>query len=382
MQSDRDEAYNYWVLDLPNAGPVGNFTDLSNIAVIVKAGYLVRAATINDQTLSLTGDINDTTTVEAVGAPALVSGLAFNGRTISSTQNSYGVLVGSVAFNVPNFTLPTLTNSWKYIDSLPEIQPTYDDSAWTSADLTSTGNPRNLTTPTSLYGSDYGYNTGNLMFRGHFTATGTESILTLRILGGLAFGYSIWLNETLIGSWPGISIDQDFNQTLNVPSLDADQPAVLTVVQDQMGLDEDNEVGPDQMKTPRGILSYSLSGHNPSDINWKITGNLGGENYADKTRGPLNEGGLYAERQGYHLPNPPTSNWLAGKPTDGIDTAGVRFYTTTFDLDMPTGYDIPLAFQFTNSTQLETEVLNYRAQLYVNGYQFGKYGKLPPILHS
>ena len=374
---DRDEAYNYWVLDLPNSDPIFNFTDPSNTAIIFKAGYLVRTAAIDGQVLYLTGDINETTTIEAVGVPSNISSLVFNGQGLVSSRTIYGVLTGNVTYSSPKFDLPNLINlPWKYIDSLPEIQLTYNDSAWTSADLTSTGNPRNLSTPISLYGSDYGYNTGNLLFRGRFMATGTESTLMLRVLGGLAFGYSIWLNETFLGSWPGISIDQDYNQTLILPSLKGGQPGILTILQDQMGFDEDFTVGSDQMKIPRGILSYALSGQNPSDISWKISGNLGGEDYVDKTRGPLNEGGLYAERQGFHLPNPPSSEWSAGNPTDGISSAGVRFYTTSFNLDLPTGYDIPLSFQFANSTMDGTSVSNYRVQLYVNGYQFGKYGML------
>lgn len=378
MRIDRSEAYNYWVIDLPSPSPIFNFTDPSNHAVIVKAGYLLRTASVDGQTLSLTGDINETTTFEAVGVPTSVSCLKFNDQIVESTKTSYGVLVGKVTYNPASFEFPILTDlTWKYIDSLPETQNAYDDSAWTSADLTSTGNPRNLTTPTSLYGSDYGYNAGNLLFRGHFLATGTESTLMLRVLGGLAFGYSVWLNETLLGSWPGISVDADYNQTLKLPSLIAGQTGILTILQDQMGFDENERVGMDQMKIPRGILSYSLSDHSPSDIRWKITGNLGGENYIDKTRGPLNEGGLYAERQGYHLPKPPSGDWSLGKPTEGIERAGVRFYTTSFDLDMPSGYDIPVSFQFTNSTSNGTAVPSFRAQLYVNGYQFGKYGMIP-----
>ena len=354
-----------------------NFTDSSNTAVIIKAGYLLRTAAIVSQTLSLTGDVNETTLIEAVGAPSSISALSFNGQALPCTQTSYGVLTANVTYNVPDITLPDLGSlTWKVIDSLPEIQPSYDDSAWTNADHTSTGNPRNLTTPTSLYGSDYGYNAGNLLFRGHFTTTGTEDQLTLRVIGGLAFGYSVWLNSTFLGSWPSISIDQDYNQTLSVPKFPAGQPAVITLLQDNMGLDEENVVGSSDMKTPRGILSFSLSGHAATDIIWKITGNLGGENYIDKTRGPLNEGGLYAERQGYHLPDPPSSDWVASKPTDGIGSAGVAFYTTNFDLDLPPGYDVPLSFQFTNSTTNGTAVENYRSQLYVNGYQFGKYGTL------
>lgn len=373
-ETDRNEAYNYWVLDLPNQSPVNNFTNPADVSIVVKAGYLVRKVALEGQKLCLTGDINETTLIEAVGAPSSVSALAFNGQTVAATLTAYGVLTGTVTYNSPDITLPTLKDlMWKYIDSLPETQPAYDDSGWTSANLNSTCNPRNLTTPTSLYGSDYGYNVGNLLFRGHFTATGNESTLMLRVYGGLAFGHSVWLNNTLLGSWPGISVDEDYNQTLVVPSLAAGQPVVLTLLQDTMGLDEENVVGSSQMKIPRGIYSYSLSGRNPTEISWKITGNLGGENYVDKTRGPLNEGGLYAERQGYHLPNPPSNDWPTGKPTDGINSAGVGFFTTSFDLELPAGYDIPLSFQFANTTANGSAVLNYRAQLYVNGYQFGKY---------
>ena len=218
-----------------------------------------------------------------------------------------------------------------------------------------------MTSPVSLYGSDYGYNTGNLLFRGHFVATGTESTLALRVLGGLAFGYSVWLNETHLGSWPGINVNADYNQTLALPRLSAGQSSVLTILQDQMGFDENEKIGMDQMKIPRGVLSYSFSSRRPFDILWNITGNLGGEDCVDKTRGPLNEGGLYAERQGYHLPEPPSSNWSRGKPTDGLTSAGVRLYTTSFYLDMPYGYDIPLSFQFQNSTSNDANVSNYRA---------------------
>ena len=144
-----------------------------------------------------------------------------------------------------------------------------------------------------------------------------------------------------------------------------------------MGLDENGEVGPDEMKDPRGILSYSLAGRDQSAVTWKLTGNLGGENYQDRARGPLNEGGMYPERNGYHLPAPPSASWPAGKPTDGITSAGIGFYTTSFELNMPMGYDIPLSFAFTNTT---TTVSNYRCQLFVNGYQFGKYGEPSPCV--
>lgn len=127
-----------------------------------------------------------------------------------------------------------------------------------------------------------------------------------------------------------------------------------------------------QFKNPRGILSYNIDGHEDSDVTWKVTGNLGGEDYQDRVRGPLNEGGLFAERQGYHLPGAPTESWQAGSPKEGLAAPGVAFYATTFDLAMPDGWDIPLSFVFDNSTWGGAS----RVQFFVNGWHYGKYGGL------
>ncbi len=190
--------------------------------------------------------------------------------------------------------------------------------------------------------------------------------------GGSAFGSSVWLNSTYVGSWAGIDAAADNNSTYTIPNLTAGNNYVFTVVIENNGLNENWVVGPDQMKWPRGILDYSLDGHAKSDISWKLTGNLGGESYIDKTRGPLNEGGLYAERQGFHQPYPPNRNWVAGNPGTGIKEAGVAFYQADFKLDLPDNYDVPLSFSFGNTT-VDGGVADYRAQLWVNGYQFGKY---------
>ena len=380
---DRNEAYDYWVLELPAAAPVGRYTNPAGTAVIVKAGYLVRTAEVDGNTLSLSADLNATTTFEVIGAPSSVSNVKINNARVQSSKSSCGALSGSVDYKKPNVNIPTLGDlSWKVIDSLPEIQSNYDDSKWTTADIKTTKNPRKLTTPVSLYGSDYGYNTGTLEFRGHFKATGKESTLMLHTQGGTAFGHSVWLNDKFVGSWDGISIDDNYNQTLTLPQTTAGTSYVLTIVIDTNGLEEENQVGASTMKHPRGILDYSLAGHAASDITWKLTGNLGGESYKDRTRGPLNEGGMFAERQGYHLPNPPTGSWKSGKPTDGLSAAGINFYTANLKLDFPKGYDIPLSFNFANSTTVAAGSLApaYRCQLFVNGYQFGKYGKRFPSI--
>ncbi|PVH82092.1 glycoside hydrolase family 35 protein [Cadophora sp. DSE1049] len=373
---DRNSAYNYWVPDFVRDDKWGAYSaNIENTAsVIVQGGYLVRKVYINNKALHIDGDLNATVPIKVLGAPAGLNSLHFNSAKLDYKVDSVtGEWSSTLQYNEPNVNLPDISSlSWNYLDDLPELKSTYDDSAWTKADHTTSNNPFKLQTPTSLFSSDYGYHTGVLLYRGHFTATGSESTFLIRTQGGSAFGSSVWLNGTYIGSWPGIDKAEDNNSTYTLPNLTKGKAYVLTVVIDNNGLDENFVVGPDEMKSPRGILNYDLAGHDQKDISWKLTGNLGGEDYIDKARGPLNEGGLYAERQGFTQPYPPSRQWAAGSPLNGISEAGVGFYQASFSLDLPNNYDIPLSFSFGNTT-IDGTTADYRAQLWINGYQFGKY---------
>lgn len=379
----RNDAFNYWTLELEAPAPIGNYTSPQKDLVIAKAGYLLRTASVSGSSLYLTGDLNAITTLEILASPTKVRNVYFNQKKLRDVKSSHGRLTTKLEYKRPNLKLPDLSKlRWKYVDSLPEVGDEYDDSAWVSASNTETnntvrddaGNVFELKTPTSLIASDYGYHTGSLIYRGHFVANGDESSLYLSTTGGLGFGHSVWINDNYVGSWIGNSTARSYNQTLSMsPGLGLEKGAehVITVVIDHMGMETNWTPGLDFMKTPRGIIDYELSGHPQSDIGWKLTGNLGGEVHLDQTRGPLNEGGFYAERQGYHLPQPPTESWQRASPLDGIEGPGIAFYSTSFKLDLPKGYDVPLSFVFGNSTSGQ----KYRAQLYVNGWQFGKYSK-------
>jgi len=338
--------------------------------VIVDAGYLVRSVYIEGASLHIEGDLNATVPIKVIGAPSSTKDLNFNGKKLDFTIDSVtGDWSSTLEYTAPTINLPDLSSlDWKYLDDLPEIQSSYDDSAWTKANHTTSTNPYQLRTPTSLLASDYGYNTGVLIYRGYFVANGKESTFQIDTQGGSAYGSSVWLNSTYVGSWPGIDRSSSHNDTYTLPNLVSGKTYVITIVVDNNGLDENWIVGSDEMKDPRGILNYVLSGHAQSDVTWKLTGNLGGEEYIDKTRGPLNEGGLYAERQGFTQPFPPNEKWAAGNPGTGVTTAGVAFYQADFHLNLPDDYDIPLSFTFGNTT-INGAVADYRAQLWVNGYQ-------------
>ncbi|KAM0718146.1 hypothetical protein Q7P37_006478 [Cladosporium fusiforme] len=378
----RNEAFNYWALQLESPKPIGNYTSQSKDVVIAKAGYLLRTAVRSGNSLRFTGDLNSTAELEILTSTRGLRNVYFNNEKLHLTRSKYGRVSATLDYTPPSFDLPDLAAlRWKSIDSLPEIHNGYDDSTWREAKNTETnntmreeaGNVFQLKTPTSLIANDYGFHTGSLIFRGHFVANGNESSLYISTTGGLAFGHSVWINETYIGSWIGNTTARSYNQTLPLPvslSLSTAEHYVITVVIDHMGMETNWSPGLDMMKTPRGIIDYALSGHSQSDITWKLTGNLNGENHIDQTRGPLNEGAFYAERQGYHLPAPPNKSWKRSSPLQGIDGSGITFYSANFELDMPDGYDIPLSFVFANSTERPQA---FRAQLYVNGWQFGKY---------
>ncbi|GAQ42660.1 hypothetical protein AtubIFM55763_008264 [Aspergillus tubingensis] len=379
----RNEAYNYWVLDLPVPGAIGRHVSQShaNRSVIVKAGYLLRTAELTGTALYLTGDINTTTTLELISAPQPVTSIFFNNQSVQTSVTS-GRLTGTLTYQKPNISLTDLTTlDWHYLDTLPEVRDsTYNDDLWTPCTHTTTANPRNLTTPTSLYASDYGYNGGSLLYRGTFTATGNETSLYLLTEGGYAYGYSIWLNNTFLTSWLGDPLYMFSNQTVTIPSsLTPETTYTLTILIDHLGNDENFPANGEFMKDPRGILDYTLHGRDDkSAISWKLTGNFGGEHYADLTRGPLNEGAFFAERKGYHLPGAPVEKWTKRSPFEGLpedEAPGVGFFATTFDLNVPDGYDVPIGVVFENSTTVGdgSEPARFRSELFVNGWQFGKY---------
>lgn len=86
-------------------------------------------------------------------------------------------------------------------------------------------------------------------------------------------------------------------------------------------------------------------------------------------RGVLNEGGLYGERAGWHLPGYSTEGWIERDLSSGLpdQNAGIGFFSTTFDLNFETGLDVMVSFEF------EEEMGQpYRCLLFVNGWMMGK----------
>ncbi|KAL0951694.1 hypothetical protein HGRIS_008370 [Hohenbuehelia grisea] len=390
--ADTVTAATFWaptIADSTNS-PFKNYWSIgTNATILVGGPYLVRGASISDGHLALRGDLNSSVTLSVV-APHDVRSISWNGKPVkvnardSAALTFQGGLVGTLQATMPDIHIPKL-GGWKFADSLPEIRSDFSDSKWVVANHTTTNCPRKpyYGDGRVLYGCDYGFCESVVLWRGHINATGSEKSMNLSINGGQGFAASVWLNDVFLNTSFGNSSanhnvleETDDKFTFPLGALRAGKDNVVTVVQDNMGM---NETGlsptSNDPKSPRGIRGFQLEGGNFSD--WKVQGKIGGyTNYPDKFRGVLNEGGLFGERKGWHLPGFDVSRWIKRDLASGLpnSAAGVGFFVTTFDLRIPAGLDVALSFTFQ-----EPLGQPYRAYLFVNGWMMGKrIGNLGP----
>ncbi|KAJ7692256.1 putative beta-galactosidase [Mycena rosella] len=370
---DKKTVSGFWAPRLTTTGHAHYDLSPETSAVLVLGPYLVRSATAQGTVLQLTGDLNATTPLD-IFAPSRFTSVTWNGATVHTTVSTLGSLRGSLAFpaTLAAAPVPVLADlEWVCADSLPELDAAFDDSTWVLANKTTTQRPQQPTAGKFvLYSSEYGFHSGQWVWRGHFSGNATG--VQLSIQGGFSFGYSVFLNSHFLGSGQGSSLSQSgvdllspaFNFTKD-QLLTGDN--VITVIHDSTGMNEDYNIN-DEHKTPRGIRGYTLLS-DTDFTEWRVAGNIGGENAPDGVRGPYNEGGWWFERAGAHLPGYDDSAWTKScTPLTGMTKAGVTAYRTTFDLDLPAAADIPLAFDFALDS-----VAPYRTLIYVNGWQFGRF---------
>ncbi|KAJ7648397.1 glycoside hydrolase family 35 protein [Mycena polygramma] len=377
--ADSATATTFWAPVVPANVTFGSYWAIgSNSTVLIGGPYLVRSATISGSQLALVGDLNTTAPLTVV-APSTVKSVTWNGASvrlntgITATGGFTGTLTPRAA--VKSVSVPKLAG-WKFMDSLPEIGPTFDDSTWTLANHTTTNIPLKpyYGDGRILYGCDYGFCENIVLWRGHFNSTGAQTSVNLSINGGEAFAASVWLNSVFLGTSFGNSTNnrnilEETDDKFTFPTgsvLAGDN--VITIVQDNMGLNETNGGNTDSSKSPRGVRGFKLD--SGSFGPWKVQGKVGGyTGFLDKTRGVFNEGGLFGERKGWHLPGFDTSSWASRDLSTGLPggSAGVGFFVTTFNLNVPAGIDAFFSFTFE-----EPLGQDYRLYLFVNGWMMGK----------
>ncbi|KAI6778661.1 beta-galactosidase B-like protein [Emericellopsis cladophorae] len=387
LMMDRSAAYRFWVPSLGNDPMVP-----VNSTVFVQGPYLVRDATYSDdgKTLHLTGDEEEDHEL-TVFATKKLCGITWNGEKVEIKSRNGGLFVAE-AKGPGKFELDPLSG-WEWTDSLPELASNYtlSDDVWVVADKDETPNPsKPADNNPVLYVDDYQIHYGNHLYHATFPTTEEAPTgLYLDLMGGFAFGYSVWVNAEYIGSYYGLSYEGSHSGTYSFENatLKNSGDNTLLILMDQSG----HELREAAIQ-PRGIINATLVGPSQDAYTfseWRIAGNAGREENIDPMRGPMNEGGLYAERVGMHLPGYPAKGWSSvdsGAGTLVVPSAGVRAFRTVAPLDVPDGLDVSITFRMT-STSDETFTPSddaysnrLRAMLFVNGYQYGRFN--PYIGHQ
>ncbi|KAF4121682.1 Beta-galactosidase, domain 2 [Geosmithia morbida] len=371
----RQSAYLFWAPGLDN-----NPMNPENSTVLVQGAYLVRSAGYDEKkkVLHLTGDEKKSQSVTVFG-PRKLHSITWNGERATVKNHDKSGIYTVVTQGPSKFELPTL-GPWKWASSLPEIEEDYEPSgkAWVVANKTETPNPlKPAGNNPILYVDDYKIHYGNHIYRATFPSTDEPPTdVYLGVIGGFAFGFSVWLNAAYVGSYYGLSYESTHNGTYsfaNSTLKSKGEENTLVVLMDQSG----HELR-EAAITPRGVHNATLigPGGSYSFTEWKVAGTAGREDNIDPLRGPMNEGGLYAERVGAHLPGFSDSNWTATKSgnssrsTLSVPGAGVRVFRTVVPLNVPIGLDVSISFRLRSP---DSDANRLRALLFVNGYQYGRF---------
>ena len=367
-------------------------TETASGPVLSYGPYLVRSASLGGGVLRLIGDtsasfprngqLGGATSTSAWSLPIgrrarrtplviLASPpfrqLRWDGRRVKLRRRD-GAMAGSLPAP-PGVKLPAL-RGWRFEPEAPEAQPSFDDSHWTAADHLTTNNVSNppQTVPV-LYMDDYGFHYGNVWYRGHFTASGTETGIGLDCAaGGAPAECLVWLNGRFLGATSASGM-----KTYAFPggTVRSGQDNVVSVVAENEGHPEDLATSAETQKAPRGLAGAQLQGSLAS-VSWRIQGALGGEHPPDLTRGPMNTGGLFGERSGWYLPAFDDHAWrpvsLPDRWSSDRVPPGVGWYRTSFTLHLPRGVDIPVGLRVTDATRQP-----YEALIFLNGWMMGRY---------
>ncbi|MFE1030850.1 beta-galactosidase [Streptomyces sp. NPDC058807] len=336
--------------------------------VLVYGPALLRDAALDGNTIRLTGDTVEECGLE-VWAPPGITDVSWNGGPVRTRLGRAHSLYTTRSLpGVPELVLPAL-DGWRRRDENPESRPGYDDSGWTAADRKTSSS----TTPVPegqpvLFADDYGFHYGDVWYRGRLTgAAGLESVslsyrtgargLLMAWLDGEPLGTHRVGGDGRQGTWTATARFRlpDGPRAALRERPGAGGPPVLSVLVRRTQHDQDD------YKAARGLASAAFEGASP-EVAWRIMGTAA----ADPVRGPLNNGGLYGERHGWHLPGYDDGGWEpVSSPGGGDRRQGVTWYRTTFRLDVPPDVDASVGLVLGGGRG--------RAQLFLNGWNMGEY---------
>ncbi|MDD1060766.1 beta-galactosidase [Streptomyces cocklensis] len=338
--------------------------------VLVRGPALLRTAEVHGVNLQLTGDTDAPAPLE-VWAPDRVKHLDWNGQRVQAGATRDGSLAADRELPGPGAVrLPALTG-WRYAAESPEAEPGFDDGGWRVCDLTASNSSTALPAgqPAVLFADDYGFHYGDVWYRTTIDGAADPQNLRLTYQGGTLGLLMAWWDgrplgthrlptptkaQDTVASWTGTA-------QFTVPDdLRGDGPHTLAVLVRPMAHAEDGGAN-DAFKAARGLLAATLDGTVPT---WRVQGAAG----TDPVRGPLNTGGLYGERAGWHLPGLPDRHWAPVTLPYTDSRQGVAWYRTDFTLSVDRGTDASIGLTLTDDPSRA-----YRVQIFLNGWNLGQY---------
>ncbi|WP_338764201.1 beta-galactosidase [Massilia sp. METH4] len=347
---------------------------------------LVRGATLAGGKLALTGDTTAASAIEIWG-PAFTAA-TFNGEALSLAAQPDGSFKSNAVNGPAAIKLPDLAAlPWTRRADSPEAQPGFDDGKWLKADHRPSA-AQTWTMPErgqpTLAMSDYGFHHGDVWYRGHVDIKdgrgdqGTNRLELFYGAGGAGMA-QVWIDGRFVGQHE-MDTGRSFPETTDSVKLalgDLKPGRHVIAVMVRNNSHNWNLMADDYHREARGLISASLTSKGGKrfavPIEWRIQGRRGGEALADVARGPLNNGGLYGEREGWHLPSAGAqAGWRAAKPTDAPPAPGTYWLKTSFDLDLPKGHDVQLGLAFGDTGKPRSEREN-RALIFVNGWNMGQF---------
>lgn len=342
--------------------------------VLVRGPELLREAALDGAVIRLTGDTVDERELE-VWAPPGITDVTWNGEAVQSGLGRALSLM--TVWPLPGAAGPELPalDGWRRRTENFESRPEYGDEGWTAADRRTSAS----TTPVPdgqpvLFADDYGFHYGDVWYRGRLTgAAGLESV-SLSYSTGAHGLLMAWLDGEPLGTHrPGDGDDGDGKGTwtgtadLRLPAAvrealgerrGEDTAAVLSV------LVRRTQHAQEDPRAARGLTAARFEGASPR-VSWRIMGAAA----ADPVRGPLNNGGLYGERHGWHLPGYDDGGWEpVSSPSRGDRRQGVTWYRTGFRLDVPPEVDASVGLLLDDGPGRAS-----RVQVFLNGWNLGEY---------
>ena len=340
-------------------------------SMLVYGPALLRSVTLRGATAHLVGDLVGETGLE-VWVPRGITAVTWNGRPVRTQVSRAGSLVmEGLLPGVPEVRLPAL-DGWRRRAENPESGSGFDDSDWTAADRTSS----HSTTPVPdggpvLFADDYGFHHGDVWYRGRFEDTRGLKTVSLSYSTGTQGLLMAWLDGRPLGTHRMPVPDGDTagrgtwtaTASFAVPKkLRGKGPHVLSVLVRPMQHDGGDGTG-GAYKAARGLVSVRFEGGS-REVEWRIRG----AGSPDRVRGPLNDGGLHGEREGWHLPGFDDGEWRsAGFPREGR-RQGVTWYRTEFRLDVDPDVDASVGLTLEDDPERA-----YRVQIFLNGWNLGQY---------